>query len=452
MAHFSKQEIEEIIQRISKVSKKDSDFKIVENLDGEVYFPILKDFDNKRVSLETLIEELKSEGGFSDVDITDAPELEALIVKIKEDQYMVKREKIETPTAPSVTESQTFIKSGVVTFSTSIDGAVIRYTFKDASEPSDPTPTSGEIGNTLTLNQLEDYAYRTVYVKAITSKFGLASEIVSCEYIIHSKVANIVFGTPSGNNYSENRTLAISCATSGAKIKYTLDGSDPKTSSSAIVIESNSGSITINRAGTTTIKAYAYKTEWVDTDLATTPVTARQIQNVTLSATGNNYSNTRTITMSCATAGVTIHYTLNGSTPTASSPVYDANNKPVLSATSTVNAIAMISGWTNSAMASASYTVGKPAMHYGYAGATIDVAGVDALAGYKETTTPVEECASTTQVNAYLWICIDPEQTIHSVKSSGINVPMDSPVSIGKYKCYRSEVEHSAGTITYTIE
>ena len=452
MAHFSKQEIEEIRQRISALSKKDSDFEEVENLDGEVYFPILKDEDNKRIGFEALLEELKEKGDFSSAGIVDAPELEALIVSINEDQYLVKRDKIEVPKAPNVTESQMFIGSGTVTFSSPVSGATIRYTMEDDVEPEDPTPTTGQIGTSLTLNQSENTPYRTVYIKAIAVKFGLASDVVSREYTIHSKVANVVLGTPSWNEYSESRTLSVACATVGAKIKYTLDGSDPKNSSTAIEIDSNMGSITINRAGTTNIKAFAYIVDWVDSEIATTSVTARQIQAVSISASGNNYSATRAITLSCASSGVEIHYTTNGSTPSASSPLYDAANKPVLSATATVKAIAIRSGWTDSAVASASITVGKPAMHYGYAGVTIDVPGIEALAGYKETSSPAGEYTSTTTVNAYLWICIDPAQTVHSVKSDGFEVKMnDTPVTIGKYKCYRSAKEHRAGTIIYTI-
>ena len=61
------------------------------------------------------------------------------------------------------------------------------------------------------------------------------------------------------------------------------------------------------------------------------------------------------MTLSDATSGATIRYTTDGSTPTASSPVYTG---PIaVTQSRTIRAIAMKSGMLNSAVASATYTV-----------------------------------------------------------------------------------------------
>ena len=79
----------------------------------------------------------------------------------------------------------------------------------------------------------------------------------------------------------------------------------------------------------------------------------------TFSPPGGTYSSTQTVTLSSATSGATIRYTVDGSTPTASSPQYTA---PISVPTSrTVNAIALKSGSTTSAVSSASYTIGTQA-------------------------------------------------------------------------------------------
>ena len=62
--------------------------------------------------------------------------------------------------------------------------------------------------------------------------------------------------------------------------------------------------------------------------------------------------------MSDATPGAAIHYTTDGSVPTASSALYTG---PVtVSANQTIKAIAVASGYGNSPVAAASYTIKVP--------------------------------------------------------------------------------------------
>jgi hypothetical protein len=79
----------------------------------------------------------------------------------------------------------------------------------------------------------------------------------------------------------------------------------------------------------------------------------------TFSPPGGTYSAAQTVTISSATSGATIRYTVDGSTPTASSTLYSG---PISVPNSrTVNAIALKSGSTTSAVSSASYTIGTQA-------------------------------------------------------------------------------------------
>jgi hypothetical protein len=76
----------------------------------------------------------------------------------------------------------------------------------------------------------------------------------------------------------------------------------------------------------------------------------------TFSPPGGTYSSAQSVTLSDATAGSSIRYTVDGSTPTATSTLYSG---PIsVSATRTINAIGLKSGSTTSAVASASYTIG----------------------------------------------------------------------------------------------
>ncbi|WP_410666481.1 chitobiase/beta-hexosaminidase C-terminal domain-containing protein [Amycolatopsis sp. cmx-4-68] len=79
----------------------------------------------------------------------------------------------------------------------------------------------------------------------------------------------------------------------------------------------------------------------------------------TFSPPGGTYSSAQTVTISSATSGATIRYTVDGSTPTASSTLYSG---PISVPNSrTVNAIALKSGSTTSPVSSATYTIGTQA-------------------------------------------------------------------------------------------
>lgn len=62
------------------------------------------------------------------------------------------------------------------------------------------------------------------------------------------------------------------------------------------------------------------------------------------------------VTISCATDGATIYYTTDGTDPTTSSDVYDADNKPTISSTTTFKAYAVKAGAFDSEVATATIT------------------------------------------------------------------------------------------------
>ena len=83
------------------------------------------------------------------------------------------------------------------------------------------------------------------------------------------------------------------------------------------------------------------------------------VSTPTISPAAGTYIYGQTVTLSDWTAGETIYYTTNGTTPTTSSTSYTS---PIsVSVTQTVEAIAVSSGFANSAVASAVYTITPPA-------------------------------------------------------------------------------------------
>nr|WP_223187738.1 chitobiase/beta-hexosaminidase C-terminal domain-containing protein [Streptomyces sp. CBMA29] len=85
--------------------------------------------------------------------------------------------------------------------------------------------------------------------------------------------------------------------------------------------------------------------------------TGTTVATPTFSPAGGTFSSAQSVTISDATSGASIRYTLDGSTPTASSALYSA--PLTISASTTVKAIGIKSGSTNSAVATASYTIGS---------------------------------------------------------------------------------------------
>jgi alpha-L-arabinofuranosidase len=159
--------------------------------------------------------------------------------------------------------------------------------------------------------------------------------------------------SPAGGTYTSAQTVTMSDATSGAAIYYTTDGSTPTTSStkysSAITVKSNETLNAIAVAsglGTSPVTSASYVINAAGSSTAATPV---------FSPAGGTYTSTQSVTISDATSGAAIYYTTNGATPTTSSTKYTGAIS--VSATETLKAIAVASNYTNSAVASAAYTI-----------------------------------------------------------------------------------------------
>ncbi|MDF2801685.1 MAG: hypothetical protein K0S61_1588 [Anaerocolumna sp.] len=163
-------------------------------------------------------------------------------------------------------------------------------------------------------------------------------------------VAAPVF-SPNGGTYSTAQSVTVSCSTNGATIRYTTNGSVP-TSSSPIYAGA------INVAATQTIKACAFKTGMVDSQVVSSTYTISAVAQVTapiFTPASGNYSTSQNVTISCATPGATIRYTTDGTTPTANSPIYSQGIS--ITSSKTIKAIGVKTGMADSTVTSASYTI-----------------------------------------------------------------------------------------------
>ena len=83
-----------------------------------------------------------------------------------------------------------------------------------------------------------------------------------------------------------------------------------------------------------------------------------QVATPTFSVEAGEYTEAKSVEIACATEDATIHYTVDGTEPTAESPVY--NEAINVDKTMTIKAIAVKEGWTNSEIATATYTINYP--------------------------------------------------------------------------------------------
>ena len=118
----------------------------------------------------------------------------------------------------------------------------------------------------------------------------------------------------------------------------------------------------------------------------------------TFSPAEGSYTEAQNVTISCATSGATIHYTVDGTTPTANSPVY-SSAIPV-SSTTTIKAMATATGYNNSAVASATYTITEPAatVTYEKITSTSDLKSGDYLIVYEDGNLAFDGSLSTLDV------------------------------------------------------
>jgi len=161
--------------------------------------------------------------------------------------------------------------------------------------------------------------------------------------------------SPAAGTYLGTQTVSLNDTTSGATIFYTLDGTQPGTSAGGST-KQYSGPLTVS--STETIKALATASGMTTSGTASGTYTIEsQVATPTFSPVAGSYTAAQTVSISTTTSGATIYYTTNGSTPTTSSTVYSG---PItVSTTETLKAIAAESGFFNSNVATAAYTIGS---------------------------------------------------------------------------------------------
>jgi hypothetical protein len=237
----------------------------------------------------------------------------------------------------------TYTSAQTVAISDSTPGATIYYT----TDGTTPTTSSAVYATPIQVNSTET-------IQAIATASGYSqSAVASAAYTINLTASSPTF-SPAGGTYSSPQTVTISDSTSGATIYYTTDGTMPTSSSTVYA-----GPITVNSSET--VEAIATASGYSQSAIASASYTINlaAAATPTFSPGGGTYPSAQTVTISDTTQGAIIYYTINGTTPTSSSTVY--SGAITVSSTETIEAIALASGYSQSVVASATYTISLPA-------------------------------------------------------------------------------------------
>lgn len=184
-------------------------------------------------------------------------------------------------------------------------------------------------------------------LRFVTDSFS-APLTVMASILDNLTVVSPVF-SPAAGGYGPTQSVTLSSGTPGAMIYYTTDGSTPTTSSTLYT-----GAISVS--STETIKAIAVTTGTHNSAVVSATYTINgAVATPAFSPVAGSYTGSQTVTITSSTSGAAIHYTTNGTTPTASSPLYTA--AITVAASETVKAIGVKAGFSNSAVGSAAYVI-----------------------------------------------------------------------------------------------
>ena len=251
--------------------------------------------------------------------------------------------------------------------------------------------------------------------------------------VYYATTATPTFSVATGE-YSEAKSVTISCATDGASIYYTTDGTTPTSSSTAY-------SSAISIVETTTLKAIAIK-DGVDSEVASATYTMNRPAAPTFDVDECIFDEAFDLHLASETDGSTIYYTTDGSTPTTSSSEY-STKVAISAATTTVKAIAVKNGLTSD-VASATYTYDtRPAPTF-----TLSTTSVDLKVN--ETSSAVS--LTTNSDGAITFACADAHVTLTGTGNSRtISADAAGEYTINVSTAATSNYLAGAGTITVTV-
>ena len=250
---------------------------------------------------------------------------------------------IQGPTPTFSPSAGTYYGTQNVTISDTTTGATIYYTTNNTIPSVSSTPCSNPCSLTVSA---------TSTIRAIASGGGYAgSNVAVSSYTISASAPTF---SPSAGTYYAPQTITISDATPGTTIYYTTNNTFPSTSSPSCT---SPCTVLISSSSTVRAMAIGNGISQSNTVVASYTIAANA---PAFSPGSGTYSTAQLITISDSTPGVTIYYTTNNTFPSTSSPSCSSSCSVLISVSSTVRAMALGNGISQSNTAFAVYTITGP--------------------------------------------------------------------------------------------
>ena len=184
--------------------------------------------------------------------------------------------------------------------------------------------------------------------------------------------------SPESGTYYETQNVAISCATPNTYIYYTMDGTNPLESATAV--KYTGSSIVVDKS--VTLKAVAMDDNLDFSDIATATYVIKP-NTPTFSLESGTYYGSQSVDIICATEDVSIYYMTNGDEPSSSSTLYTGTL--TIASTTTLKAVAIKNG-ESSEVSSVTYTIEIPQLLPPVATDATDVTNTSFTANWEAVT------------------------------------------------------------------
>ncbi len=255
------------------------------------------------------------------------------------------KEPTPTVVAPTFSPaSGTYSAAQDITIATTTPSASIRYTTNGTT----PTATSG------TLYSGPVHISDTLTLKAVAYRSGwTTSSLASGQFTIKLPVAAPEFN-PAPGSFTAAQDISITSATAGAITRYTTDGSTPTETNGTLY------SAPVHLEETATLKAVAYLAGWTTSSVTSGQYTIEHlVSSPEFNPVPGIFVWPQEVVITTLTAGATIRYTTDGSTPSDTNGI--PYSTPVnITETLTLKAVAYRLGWTTSAVTSGQFTIEPP--------------------------------------------------------------------------------------------